>query len=674
MADLYLGKTKENTSFVLNEFDRFNHMLIVGPNGCGKTSKIIKPGVWQDLIDIKKRRLEYEIKIKEIKYKYKYSIRRINETQLPKEEKDIKIAAELEKCNEEISKINKYDYIRGLTLVEPKGDLAEEIAELCEELDVPYIYLDPLDPNTSKFNIMEGDPDTIAEANRTVLRNTFGKQEQFFALIQETTARNVILLLKKLMGDNLDLLDVSRALRSQDTLKNYVDQYEKKYGTDDLVAYYRSEIFGTLQDKFYQFAMGLRQQLEDLGQNKYLKNILLGKSSINLDKHLAEGGILIVNTAMGELGNLGDTFGKFVIMHIQNAVFRRPGTEFTRPYHHLWIDEVPRYVNPDLERLLAIGRGFRCSVSMALQTPQQLVLEEKSVLKDIILTNCRNQVVFGGLSKDDAEYFEKALGTDTKQQKQFTYKYNKIAPIRLLPNTYRTTKTEENRFRYTDIMELPISRECADVIIKYVKYGELQKPVKVSAPLRQYKKPEELRKMEIKATEEYWENWLKKKEPKKKESKPFTSLSSENEPKTKGKTLFAAFLGKMLRNRKMAVKTTTITEIKEPPSYKFEDEENADNDLNKEGVVTEKKQINSPPALKETAQSVESETAKLPEKLSIIHMEQENPTTNRTPWETAETEHKSVEQKNTEADSISKEQTTIKEPTSGKKDDSTWWG
>lgn len=566
MADLNLGNTKENKTFTIKEFDRFNHTLIVGPNGCGKTSKIIKPGIWQDLVDIKKRRLDYEIKIKEIKYKYKDIVLKIMETQLPQEEKDIKIQLAIEKCNNEINKIDKYDYIRGLTLVEPKGDLADEAAELCDKLELPYVYLNPLDPNTAKFNIMEGEPDTIAEANRTVLRNTFGKQEQFFALIQETTARNVILLMKKLLGDNLDILDVSRALRSQDTLKNYVDQYEKEYGTDDLVAYYRSEIFGTLKDKFYQFAMGLRQQLEDLGQNKYLKNILIGKSSINLDKHLAEGGILIVNTAMGELGNLGDTFGKFVIMHIQNAVFRRPGTEFTRPYHHLWIDEVPRYVNPDLERLLAIGRAFRCSVSMALQTPQQLVLEEKTVLKDVVLTNCRNQIVFGGLASDDAEYFEKSFGTDTKQQRQFTYRYNRIAPINFLPNTYRTTKTEENRFRYTDIMELPTSRENADVVIKHVVNGELQKPIRITTYLRQYKKPEDIKKMEIKASDVYWENWLKKRETKKKEPKQ-SSLSTESLQRPTGPSGFSVILKNWFG--KKTAKSTVTTEICEAPAYEF---------------------------------------------------------------------------------------------------------
>lgn len=509
MSDWTIGRTKDNKQFQIKDYDRFYHTIIIGPTGCGKTSKLIKPGIWQDLIEIKKKRLEYEEIQKEAKYRLQLKINRIKSVKSSPEEKKEMIQKSVDEYTEKMNSINRQEYIQGLTVVEPKGDLADDVAQLCKKLDLPYIYLNPLDPNTDKFNIMEGDADVVAEANRTVLRNMFGKQEQFFALIQETTARNMVLLMKRLVGDKLDLLDVSRALRSLDELKRYVDEYERKRGTDDLVSFYRSEVFGTLQDKFYQFAMGLRQQLEDLGQNKYLRNILIGKSSINLDKHLADGGILIVNTAMGTLGRLGDIFGQFVIMHIQSAVFRRPGTEFTRPYHHLWIDEAPRYMNPDFERLLAIGRSFRCSVNMALQSLDQLVLEEKIAFKNIVMTNCRNQIIFGGLSRDDALYFEDALGKEETYIKQYTYRYNRIVPINLLPNTFRTTKTEKVRYRYTDIMELPISREFADVIAKYVRYGALQKPEIVTTSLHDYKTPKEITELEHKATDEYWQKKFK---------------------------------------------------------------------------------------------------------------------------------------------------------------------
>jgi hypothetical protein len=176
------------------------------------------------------------------------------------------------------------------------------------------------------------------------------------------------------------------------------------------------------------------------------------------------------------------------------------------------------------------------------------------------------EIVFGGLASDDAEYFEKSFGTDTKQQRQFTYRYNRIAPINFLPNTYRTTKTEENRFRYTDIMELPTSRENADVVIKHVVNGELQKPIRITTYLRQYKKPEDIKKMEIKASDVYWENWLKKRETKKKEQKQ-SSLSTESLQRPTGPSGFSVILKNWFG--KKTAKSTVTTEICEAPAYEF---------------------------------------------------------------------------------------------------------
>ena len=50
----------------------------------------------------------------------------------------------------------------------------------------------------------------------------------------------------------------------------------------------------------------------------------------------------------------------------------------------------PRYVNQDFERLLAIGRSFRCATTLALQTTDQLVLVDKPAFSGIVISNCRN--------------------------------------------------------------------------------------------------------------------------------------------------------------------------------------------------------------------------------------------------------------------------------------------
>ncbi len=483
-ADIKTGK-----KIRLTPSDRFGHMVIVGPTGCGKTSKIIKPGIWQDLIEIKRKRTAYRKLLDKIEHDYEKGLQRIRKNKTwSLDKKQSKVIQLIEKKDKRLSKINKQDYIAGLTVIEPKGDLAEDVVKMCKKLNLnDYKFINPMNEDTDIFNIMQGEADEVAETNRTVLKNLFGKQEQFFSLIQETTARNTILLIKRLRGDALDLIDVARTLRDEDILRSMVDKYESEFGEDDLVQFFRAEVYGTLKDKFYQFALGLRQQLEDIGGNKYLKRVLIGNSTVNLDKHLEEGGILIVNTCMGRLGILGDTFGEFVIMHLQNAVFRRPGSEWTRPNHYIWIDEAPRYMNPDLERLLAIGRSYRASANMSIQVSDQLVLSERKELAGILMANWRTKIVLGGLPEQDAKMFSEEFGKDVNKTKQYTYNYKSLIAVpSLVPKNYRTTEKEENRFLYTDIMELKSYKKRAEAIIKYIHEGAVQCPVKIMTRVRNY--------------------------------------------------------------------------------------------------------------------------------------------------------------------------------------------
>lgn len=137
---------------------------------------------------------------------------------------------------------------------------------------------------------------------------------------------------------------------------------------------------------------------------------MIGKSDIDLDRHLAEGGVLIINTAMGELGKLGDAFGQFIMMHFQQAVLRRKDTERTQTPHVLYIDEFPRYVNPDFERLLAIGRSYRCATVLALQTTAQMAHEDRPTFRDIVHETCRNKIVLNLGSEEDAKRFSREFG------------------------------------------------------------------------------------------------------------------------------------------------------------------------------------------------------------------------------------------------------------------------
>lgn len=386
--------------------DLFTHTLVGGPPRCGKTATILKPFVYEVLKAIKR---------------------------------GVKV---------------------GLTVIEPKGDLARMVRDMSIEMGLSnkLVYVDPLYPEeTNRINVMKGEKNDVAEATVAVLKSLFGKQDAFFAVVQELSSRKVTLLLKELYLDDIDILDVLANLRDEKLLKNNVEKYRHKYGVTDLVQFFENELLGTgdMANKYRQFVIGLRAQLENITSNEYLRSIVTGKSDIDLDEHLEKGSILSINTALGKLGKSGDAFGMFIAMHMQLATFRRPGTERSRIPHYLVIDEYSRYINPDVERFLSVSPEYRVALVAAIQSFSQLEIESGNLsgrnMKKAILTNTQNKIVFSGFEYEDAEEASMIMGKENIIQRTKMYDGGILKNI--LPKSYRDEEVEKARFHSSIFMD-----------------------------------------------------------------------------------------------------------------------------------------------------------------------------------------------------------------------------
>lgn len=386
--------------------DPFTHTLVLGPTRSGKTSNILEPLIFQ------------------------------------------------------ILKAKKQGIPCGLSLIEPKGDVARKVKEMAEEMGLAneLIYIDPMYPNeTNRINVMKGNKADVAEATVAVLKSLFGKQEAFFATVQELSARKVTLLLKELYGDNMDIMDVLANLRDATVLQTNVEKLRALKGNNDLVQFFDNELLGkgNMAEKYRQLIVGLRAQLENITANEHLRNILTGKSDIDLDEHFEKGGILAVNTALGLLSRSGDAFGMFVTMHLQLATFRRPGTERTRVPHYLIIDEFSRYINPDVERFLSIAASYRVAFIAAIQSLGQLEIESGNLtakaMKQAILSSTRNKIIFGGIGDVDAEEVSRMMGKDVIRERERTFSGGILENI--LPKHYKESELEKNRYNPTFFMD-----------------------------------------------------------------------------------------------------------------------------------------------------------------------------------------------------------------------------
>jgi len=123
---------------------------------------------------------------------------------------------------------------------------------------------------------------------------------------------------------------------------------------------------------------------------------------------LEQGGILLVNTAKGELAELSNVLGKFVLLSMQNAVFRRKPN--ISPYHHIIVDEFPDFIVRPFKEFPAQSRKYKVILTIASQTLSQLALDFTEQYMFTLLGSFRNKMIFGDVTPYDAKIFSDMFG------------------------------------------------------------------------------------------------------------------------------------------------------------------------------------------------------------------------------------------------------------------------
>lgn len=414
--------------------DRFLHMLAIGATGTGKTSQIILPMILQDMQN--------------------------------------------DDC--------------GITILEPKADLAEKAYAMAKEYNRDVLYFNPILPDCPYFNPLHGPEELVIENMATTFRMLEKDGKGFFLDMADTLIRQGLKVVKRLYGNDATLLDFSTLINNyQNNGKMMVNDF-KKIATPtpelakenaDIAAWFIDEYFNE-KGKTYEHCSGLRSKMTKITSNKFLRKVLnppKGASSIDFASHLESNGVLAIATAQGVLGELGNYLGYFIILNFQSAVMKRPGNENTRRSHFFYIDEVQVYANSGMSNLLTQGRSYRVASLLATQNTEQLGMNSGSEAKafvSLVMTNARNQVIFPGCGPNDAKLFSSQFGDIEVEEVGRSVSSDIFNPMR---GFYRSKydkqslsykKTIKKRFSESDI----IFRPFGEVIVRLINNSTLQYP------------------------------------------------------------------------------------------------------------------------------------------------------------------------------------------------------
>ena len=434
VGDVVLCKDAETKRPVIIPYkDRFLHMLILGPTGSGKTSQTIIPML-----------------------------------------------------NQDVQNLNA-----GITVLEPKGDLAEKIYAMSQYYGRPATYFNPILDACPTFNPLYGKEEDVIENVVTTFKMLDPDSPQYFQDMNEQLLRNSLKVLKRLYGNRATMIDLSRLVaNSVGQGRKMVMNFSKKPAPTEALAkenadianYFLSDYFNE-KSKTYENTSGVRSQIAKIVSNKYLRKVLNpenGKSDIDFDSHLANGTVICISTAQGKLRDLGKFLGYFIILNFQSSVFKRPGNENTRIPHFLYIDEFQTYANSGFSDMLTQGRSYRVASHLATQNRALIGMgagKDGDDFIELVSTNARNVIIYPGGNFLDAKYYSDQFGEIKQAEEQVGITRQRFHPlygnkVNAPSESIRRTEKDVARYSPTDI----IYRKFGEITYAIIQDNTLQVP------------------------------------------------------------------------------------------------------------------------------------------------------------------------------------------------------
>lgn len=294
---------------------------------------------------------------------------------------------------------------RGVALLDPHGDLAEELLNLLpRRLASRVVYFNPADLSYSvAWNILANVPlderprtaSGIVSAFKHVWGDSWGPRLEYILY-------NAIRAL--LDAEHTSILGLPKML-ADEAYRTWVVRQIK----DPFVKAFWEVEFENYDQRFRQEAIApIQNKVGPLATNPALRNILgQVKRKLDIPFIMDTGRIFIANLSKGALGDdPSNLIGSLLISEFQRAAMRRGSQpEVDRRDFTLIIDEFQNFTTRAFSSILSEARKFRLSLVLSHQFTSQLQPE----IRDAVFGNVGTTVAFE-IGSTDAEIVAKEYG------------------------------------------------------------------------------------------------------------------------------------------------------------------------------------------------------------------------------------------------------------------------
>ncbi len=298
------------------------------------------------------------------------------------------------------------DHNKGLCVIDPHGDLTDQIISIIPENRIPeVIYFNPDDISYPMgINLLEltlgldsedtiREKEFIAESIISVFQKIY--TDKYSGPRMEYILRNTIHT--AFTVPDATLFTIYKLLINtpfrKSVVKNLTDENLKdfwKYEFAKAGDYQKVKMISPITNKIGRFLF-----------SPTAKRILeQPKSTINFDSIMNESKILLCNLSKGKIGeDNSSVFGVLIMAKIQLAALKRARMkQEERKDFYLYVDEFQNFATPAFAQILSEARKYRLNAILAHQTTSQL---EETSLVNVTLANTGTVICFRTANPED---------------------------------------------------------------------------------------------------------------------------------------------------------------------------------------------------------------------------------------------------------------------------------
>ncbi len=272
-------------------------------------------------------------------------------------------------------------------LLEPHGDIAEQVAELpIEKERLVYIDLtlqDDMAPSINLFYLTYKSEKELQARAKVIVSvvKSVNDTEKFTGAMEDVLYNIVCVLLR---AGKSDFFEVIRYLYAKDKEllqlgKNSPNMLEKEFFENDF------ENIKSTRD-------AVKRRIKKLLNDPLLANLFNGDCTIDLEELMNEKGkVLIFRIQKSEMLDSYAYYARFIIGLIQTIALKRARSkEADRVPTYCYIDEFHNFITSAIEEILTESRKYALYMTLINQSVSQI---KNSALRDIILSNTNVKLI-----------------------------------------------------------------------------------------------------------------------------------------------------------------------------------------------------------------------------------------------------------------------------------------